>query len=758
MERTGREVRVISTLDAEGHADMRRTLGEGADRLKRDMLQEVEELYRILHSYQPESMLGALWFRNTPMGFGEQSSKDETVMAHVEYAATLYARNRGPGQQFVVPPHVLEDVQRRVEGLFASTVWLWMAQDAKKHGDAPVDAKRDLWIRTLMNSLVVRYPGHYDRMKEMLLGIESRMHRDVSHWLDWSITDGVKVGDAIISLVDERLNVAYRRGAQEAEKLWVGAWPKGRGRLARLVKRLLPPTKRPWNARKVYCLTAWTQFLMQDAPVFTVSELAERSGIEEGRVRALMEATSLAWGSCGEECFALPHPTPPFQVQPSLSLGDNRYLVVVPTSFTWALRPLAEQVLKEEADKGEPHGWEQYEGARSEFAESRVIELLRAALPRAGVFGNLKFSWMDHGVPREGELDALALADDHAILVEIKAGTMTESARRGGADSMRERLDALIGEAHEQALKARDFMESTDRVEFEVGTERLRVRSGQMHDYLLVTVNLDALDPFTTNLNQLVDFGVMRDGDLPWSVSLLDLEEIVEALELPVQLVHYLHRRRRVNELGFVEAHDEIDWFGHYLAEGLYFEHLVQAREGNGPYRWSIMGYSEGLDACFMHDERYEGDAPPIPRQQMPDEMRALLRELEDTAPHGYLHISLALLELGWDARETFFRNAVELSERTRADGANHDMTMVLDDGEGGITFMCDVDRESLQRNLFAYCQLKKHQCRCSRWVGIGRLVDSGNWVDEAIVIKAPWEYDEMMEEAVAQALPPLSA
>jgi len=171
---------------------------------------------------------------------------------------------------------------------------------------------------------------------------------------------------------------------------------------------------------------------------------------------------------------------------------------------------------------------------------------------------------------------------------------------------------------------------------------------------------------------------------------------------------------------------------------------------------WSITGYSEDLDAHFMHDERYEGDVPPIPRQQMPDEMRQLLHELEAAQHHGYLHIGLALLDLGWDARETFFRTAVEMTKRTEKDGANRNATMVLDDGEGGITFMSDVDRARLQRNLLGYCQLKKYQCRCSRWVGIGRLVGSGNWVDEAIVIKAPWEFDEALEAAVAEALQPL--
>lgn len=757
MERDGRVVRTASTLDADGHAQMRVLMGEGYARLKDEMKRQVDDLYAVLHRYRPESMLGALWFRNAPMGFqGDDGTevKDETVLAHVEYVATLYARNRGGGTEFAIPPHVLEDVQMRIEGLFASTVWLWMAQDAAKNPDTAPDTARDLWFRSLLSSLVVRYPGHFNRMKQMLLDIEAAMSSDASNWLGWSIADAVAVGDAMIALVDERINEAFRRGREEAERQWSKAWPSGRGLVARAIKRVIPPHLRPRQKRLTYGLAMWVQFLMQDAPVFSVTELSDVSQVPQERVKALMDAACLPWGSCAEDFYAFPHPTPPILTHPCLALGDDRYLTPVPTSFSWAIRPLVEELLKGVDSRTGSRGWDAYERARAQCSEQRVVQIMRKAMPHAGVFGGLKYSWIDRDQPRQGELDCLVLADDHALLVEIKAGSMTPEARRGAPDALRERLGTLIGEAHEQALRARRFMASSDEVEFEVDDDRLRVRAAGINDFILVTVNLDALDPYTTNLNSVADFGVLGEEDLPWSVSLLDLEEIAEALEFPAQLLHFIHRRRRVNELGFVEAYDEIDWFGHYLSEGLFFEHLVPAAtQSDGKFVWSITGYSKDLDAHFMHDDRCPGDPPPIPQQSMPDDMRALLQELENAQHRGYLHLSLALLDLDWQAREDFFRLANELMDRTRADGAGHDMTMVLDDGEGGITFMCDVDRARLQRNLSSYCQLKKYQCQCSRWFGIGRLVDSGNWVDEAIIIKAPWEFSAEMEVLAERAL-----
>ena len=46
---------------------------------------------------------------------------------------------------------------------------------------------------------------------------------------------------------------------------------------------------------------------------------------------------------------------------------------------------------------------------------------------------------------------------------------------------------------------------------------------------------------------------------------------IADFLDFPSQFIHYLRRRTRLNEVAKTYAHDEIDWFGHYLNKGLYF-------------------------------------------------------------------------------------------------------------------------------------------------------------------------------------------
>jgi len=752
---------MTSTLDPESRAEFRRALGDGVGDLETQMTEDVDALYGILHRYRPQDVIAAIWFRTAPKGDASGhniGSGGEGTLAYVEYVATLYLHDPGAGTEFVVPPHVVEDIYRRVEALFASEVRHLIARAASRETSGGPDVKRDLWFRTLMNSLFVRYPGHFDHMKEMLLGIEGQMSCDLSKTLGWSIADALAVGDAMITLVDERTNERLERGGREFEALYLKEWPPGRGRLARTLKKIWPPHRRPWNSRYLYGLSAWTAFLMQDVTMFKVGDLARVANVDPERVAALMGDASLKLGDCSELHMRYPSPTPPLLVRPCIEIGPGEYLAPVPTSFSWAIKALVEERLKQPGPDGKTTVWSAYERARAKFTERQTVQLLAHAFPHAGAFHSLKYSWRPDGEIVQGELDGLVIAGDTALIVEVKAGTLSPAARRGAPDSLCEQLDGLIGEAHSQALKAREFMCSAPVVEFEpTKGDRLRVNSGGLYNFVLVTVNLDPLDMFTTNLNRLVDLGVLGQGSLPWSVSYLDLVEIVAALEFPVQLLHFLKRRQRVNEIGFVEAYDEIDWFGHYLKEGLYFDHLAVDPEDSGSQAaWSITGYSEDLDAHFMHDDRYSGPRPPIPRQPMPDAMRKMLGELEDAQYHGYLHISQALLDLDWQSRDQFFETIEKQTERTRLDGLSHSFAMGLDDNISGLTFISDVDRERLQRDLFSYCQLKKYQCKCRRWIGIGKLVTSDNCLDEAIVIEAEWEQDDDMDSAVAEFLSPL--
>jgi len=64
---------------------------------------------------------------------------------------------------------------------------------------------------------------------------------------------------------------------------------------------------------------------------------------------------------------------------------------------------------------------------------------------------------------------------------------------------------------------------------------------------------------------------------------------MADIIDLPPVFPHYVKRRVHTAHLGLLEAHDELDIFSYYLAEGLYLN-AIEGCTTPGPRlcRWTI--------------------------------------------------------------------------------------------------------------------------------------------------------------------------
>jgi len=226
-------------------------------------------------------------------------------------------------------------------------------------------------------------------------------------------------------------------------------------------------------------------------------------------------------------------------------------------------------------------------------------------------------------------------------------------------------------------------------------------------------------------------------------------------VEFPSQFVHYLIRRQRLNQLQRLHAYEELDWFGHYLSEGLFFDELLE--EPDAPGFISLSSYTTVFDDYYFYVTGQRETPVPKPVQPMPEIMRQVLVELEALHPSGYLEAACTLLNMGGDTREKFAELVVRYREAALADRAVHDCTLGFDKPSFGITYMF-APRErarELEARLETYCNLKKYQTHSQLWIGLGCVADESGWVHMGVTLKEPWGYDEDMEKAVAEMLPP---
>jgi hypothetical protein len=418
----------------------------------------------------------------------------------------------------------------------------------------------------------------------------------------------------------------------------------------------------------------------------------------------------------------------------------------------WALQHRVEAEMNRSLSAG-AKVWRKYEKHRSDYLEAESVRLLSVTLRPDEVYRNLTYSVVEDGEQKKAEVDGMLQFDHTLLLVESKAGTLTASARRGGRERIKSNIKELLGRAHKQALRARDFIEGTDHPKFfaadgcEVPFDKNRfVR------IFLISTTLEPLDTYNAALHEVVSAGLLEEKHLPWAVSLDVLRVIAEMNEFPTQLIHYLTRRLRINEFKKFYAGDELDWFGLYLSRGLYFDKDERFKEAT-----HIMfdgSFSSDFDAYYFYKQGQRTKPAKKPVQPMPKLLRRIILELDaHKEPDGHSEAIIRLLNWDDKGREQLVTGIGEIRKRARVKRRIHDFTMATTEDKAGVTFFATIPSKASEamRKLRSYCLRKKYQIQADSWVGFLTIVDEQPTIQGFLVIHDPWTYDERMEALVAE-------
>jgi len=94
---------------------------------------------------------------------------------------------------------------------------------------------------------------------------------------------------------------------------------------------------------------------------------------------------------------------------------------------------------------------------------------------------------------------------------------------------------------------------------------------------------------------------------------------------------------------------DEVNWLGIYLQQG-------PGEEGLAPesYQLSFSSYTTEMDDYFLHQSGERSKSAKRPERKIPPRMRALIRNMENTASPGFTAAAELLLELNITERKKF--------------------------------------------------------------------------------------------------------
>lgn len=772
MARKGRHILMQGTATPEEHKSILEAIRDSREEAGEDIHAKIREIENLIQDHDPLDIIARMSLRNS--NFDAENFKEwklEINPAFTEYIALLCLTQPYASFHFQNPqpitPEFIEDLQEKVKDLFQAETMNLVFKDIDP--DKPDRTALDrLHVFTLLESLVVRYAAYHHHLVETLIGIFSPLKTEMEDSLGFNISDAIGIMEGIDGIRFLKLSQRWAEATEYEQKLqkavkdyrhrkpdmqFTTEFPED------LLEKLTKEKSKVSKKMIRNMVTGWTFYALGDTVSFTVEELAGLTQLPSEKVAAFLDRFSLSFEGV-EERYRRPAPTHPLMRKPFVK-HDDQYLCPVPQSAYWAIRPEIENLWNPQSKTSivkDDVIWQKYQKARADYVEKTAIQYLNDALKFATSYQGVKYDLEDEkGEKVEAELDGLVILDTAIFLVEAKSGTLTEQARRGAKMGMKDDVERLVEEAYTQALRAKNYIQASDRPTFRSQDGKEIVIDKSKHNEIyLITVSLDDLSVFVTNTNVLRELGFLQGGEYPWAVSLMDLKVISEIVEFSSQFVHYIQRRLHLIELGWVNAHDELDWFGHYLMEGLYFDDLKENKDDN--FIYNLLSYSWIFDDYYFYVTGQRQTPVDKPIQEMPKLMHEILAELDRHHDYGYLKTACSLMEMSSESRTDLIKACEKLRKKTQKDREIHSITMTFDDGSFGFAYyFTPYEKKSQFPNRIAdYSLLKHYQTKFFRWVTIACITDTPGWVDYFIVIEGVWEFNEQLEKAVQERLQPL--
>jgi hypothetical protein len=388
----------------------------------------------------------------------------------------------------------------------------------------------------------------------------------------------------------------------------------------------------------------------RDACAVDSATLAREAEVDEASCASFLEAMSFDSDGWTSAHHSYPGPTNPFCATPFLRDPDRpgRYYLPIPAAVLEALQPTLEAALSLD-----PPTWERYLRHRGKYLERKSIEVLGTVLP--GGFSDENIEWTAKN--DSGEIDGLLMYGEATLIVQCKAGSVTAPTRRGAIPRMKSDLEKLVADAAEQHFRLQNALNNRGTSDLGLGSSFAPCLSPLRFDLI---VTLEDLTPYVNETAKLARFGTLQpDRPYPWVVSLADLMLICHLLQGP-ELIHYICRRIKIGNIGNISAHDELDWVGHYISEGLYFDDIMTSQE----IEYRLTSYTDPFDAYFFALEGGRAKHTPKPQRRYPTEVGRLLRLLQAKRSSGSLLASLFILD--WDDEALNAANTQILAAKQR--------------------------------------------------------------------------------------------
>jgi hypothetical protein len=503
----------------------------------------------------------------------------------------------------------------------------------EKEGDAQTRAILSLQEKLRLFTQAVRNWGSLSQVVRISSELYAPLDTAIKAKMGFSASELILTADHMVDLLEERSNERLKRlgrvfrehKPRKIAQAYYKCYPHLEGSADEFIKAIPPGATRE---NVIAAILQHADLSVEDTMTFTAESVAVGTGLSPDVTERILTALGGEPGAFKDsvpEHFFMSNPVWDF---PVIKLDGEHFCPMPQSIFSHVNRIMhrvAEEagLLPELADR------------RSSYLEEKVAELLTKTFPAATLRNGTK--WRLGAT--QYETDHMLLVDRVALIVEDKSGALTDRGLRGAPERVREHVKTLIEAPSEQSarLEAMIWLAKAGDAEALTVLAPFGVDFSPVDRVIRINVTLDDLTLLASEEDELKAAGWIRaDLDLAPTMTLADLETVIDILSGPAFLLHYLAERQRVQTEGRVFA-DEIDLLGVYLDIGLNMGDL-KAQNLNV----ALIGSSEPIDNYYNATDA--GVVVPKPKPKLSPYYAKLVSAIEQKAPPGWTMVTTDLL------------------------------------------------------------------------------------------------------------------
>lgn len=216
--------------------------------------------------------------------------------------------------------------------------------------------------------------------------------------------------------------------------------------------------------------------------------------------------------------------------------------------------------------------------AKDEFVEKKVLSLFEKMLPETQFYKGVYYTFTNPNLDLKCtkaldgryELDILGVGTNATYLIEVKAGIVSDEAKRGAISSIKTDLSSIIGDAICQSHRASLFINNENQTPNFKTSDGHIVSPINKEKIFRISISFSYVGSLLASLSKLQQYGIIDEkSSFAWTVNIFDLMSFVELITSEGMFIDYLSKRLQLYKDERLINIDEMDMLGLYFENDL---------------------------------------------------------------------------------------------------------------------------------------------------------------------------------------------